>query len=100
MAAAYTLRTRGEQFAHAAAVARGNEMQRRKIGELQPLLDLAADQVALLGRDVVPLVDGEHQRPALLDHGAEQARVLLGDVVVRVHDDHHHVGASRWPAGS
>ena len=43
-------------------------------------------------RDVVPLVDGKHQRPALLDHGAQQARVLLGDVVLRVHDDDHHVG--------
>ncbi len=66
-------------------------MQRREIRELQPLLDLAANQIALFGRDVVPLVDGEHQRPALFDHRAQQTRVLLRDVVVRVHDRHDHV---------
>ncbi len=66
-------------------------MQRRKVGELQALFDLLANQVALLRGDVVPFVDGEHQGPALFDDRAQQARVLFGDIVVRVHHDHDHV---------
>ncbi len=91
MAAAYTLRTRGEQLADTAAVPGRDEVQRREGGELQALLDLLADQIALLGGNVVPLVDGEHQGASLLDHRAEQACVLFGDAVVRVHHGDHHV---------
>ncbi len=56
----------GEQFADAAAMPRRDEMQRCEIGELQPLLDLLANQVALLRGNVVPFIDGEHQRRGLV----------------------------------
>ena len=63
-------------------------MHRRAFRESEPLLDLCADQIALLRRNVVPFIDREHQRPALLDHRPQQTRVLLHDVVVRI--DHGH----------
>ena len=44
---------------------------------------------AILGQ-VVPLVDGYHQRPAGLEDEPGHVRVLVGDVLARVeHQDHH-----------
>ena len=65
-------------------------MHRREAQEVEPQVEAVADRVALVRRDAVPLVDGDHQRPALLGDQPEQARVLLGDRVVRIeHADHH-----------
>src|ERR1700719_151786 len=82
---------RRKQLADAAAMARGDEMQGCEIGELQPLLDLLANQIPLFRGNVVPFVDGQHQGASLLDHRSQEARVLLRDRVVRVHHHNDHV---------
>ena len=64
-------------------------MHRREIEERQAQVQAGADLVALVRGDAVPLVDGDDQRAAALGDDAEQARILLGDRVVRVdHADH------------
>ena len=64
-------------------------MHRREIEEAQPLRELVADLVALLLRDVVPLVDRDDERAAAVGDEAEQRRVLLGDGLARIdHADH------------
>ena len=71
-------------------------MQRSEVRELQTLHDLLPDQVALLGGNVVPFIDREHQGPPLLDDRSQEARVLFADIVVRIHhDDDHMSGLDR-----
>ena len=91
IAAAYTLRTAANSSPTPLPCRAEMKCSGAKSANCRRCSICCADQVALLRRDVVPLVDGEHQRPALLDDRAQQARVLLGDIVVRIHDGHHHV---------
>ena len=51
-------------------------------------LDLALQVVAALLVDQVPLVERDHQGPARLAHGLEDADVLLGDALVGVEHEH------------
>ena len=66
-------------------------MQRCEIDERQPHLELRADQLALLGRQCVPLVDADHERTPALGRDAQEARVLLGDRLLRIDQRDHHV---------
>ena len=69
-------------------------MQRRERHEIELQRQLAADLLALLRRDAVPLVDRYQQHAAALERLTEHAGILLADVVVRIerHDDDMRLG--------
>ena len=74
------------------AMQRGNEMLIGKLGEDQPALQLLLHIVLLPRLHAIPLVDRHHQRPARLQHEAQQVQVLFDDTFPGIDHEDHHVG--------
>jgi hypothetical protein len=72
-------------------VPRRDEQLRREGYEIQPERDAAAHGLALVHRNAIPLVDGQQQRPAPLQHQAQHGCVLLRDSLVGIQHHHHHM---------
>ena len=67
-------------------------MQRSEIHERQAHGELRANQLALLGRQRVPLVDADHQCASAIDGEPQEARVLFRDSLLRIEERDHDVG--------
>src|SRR5688572_2165556 len=71
-------------IADTGSVACGDEVHGRKGQEIEPEVETRPDRFALIARDPVPLVDGDHQAPPLCGDEAEEARILLRHRFLRV----------------
>ncbi len=63
-----------------------------KVEEVELAVDIAFDLRPAILAQVVPLVDGHHQRLAGLEDESGHVGVLVGDVLTRVEHQYHHVG--------
>ena len=80
-----------DELADARAVTRGNEMHRRERHEIELQRELAANLVALVHGNAVPLVHGEEHGAAALQRETEHACVLLAHLFVRIEHENHDV---------
>ncbi|CAM2159381.1 hypothetical protein PT2222_50242 [Paraburkholderia tropica] len=82
---------RAHERADAELFRRRNEVHLGEIEEFQLALQVVLGAVACVVVHAVPLVHAHHQRTALLDHEARDMRVLVGDFLVRIEQQNHHV---------
>ena len=67
-------------------------MHLRERQEIELAVDIDLDLVALVRLQAIPFVHGHHQRAARFQDEAGDMRILLGNILLRVQHQHHHVG--------
>ena len=73
---------------------------RRPAGVVQLAVDLLVKEFPAVSVDQVPLVVGDHQRPARIDHHRDDPQVLLGQRLARIDEDDRDLGPLQRSLGA
>ena len=78
-----------QQITDRRAVQRRNRDPLGEVQKRQATFEIVAHLLALLGRETVPLIGDDDQRPASFEDQTEQADVLFGNAFLRIENGHN-----------